>query len=78
MTTAARTGWGMFWTRPGRNTSMTRTRTAATIPVSWVFAPDWTATAVREPLVLTGNPLNRPAARLAEPIPASSWFESTS
>ena len=61
-----------------RATSISSTSAAATRPVSWVFAPDWAATAVREPLVLTGNPENRPAARLATPIPASSWLPSTS
>ena len=78
MTTAARTGWGIAWTRPGTNSSISSTSAAATRPVSWVFAPDWAATAVREPLVLTGNPENRPAARLADPMPASSWLPSTS
>ena len=51
---------------------------AATRPVSCVLAPDWAATAVREPLVLTGKPEKKPAARLAEPIPASSWLPFTS
>ena len=44
---------------------------AATSPVSGL-APDCEATAVREPLVLTGKPEKSPAARLAKPIPASS------
>ena len=43
-------------------------------PVSWVFAPDRSATAVREPLVLTGKPWNRPAARFAAPMPIISWL----
>ena len=43
-------------------------------PVNWVFAPDRSATAVREPLVLTGNPWNRPAARFAAPMPIISWL----
>ena len=47
-------------------------------PGGWVLAPDWSATAVREPLVLTGNPEKSPAARLADPIPASSWLPLTS
>ena len=78
MMTAARTGCGIAWTRPGTTRSIASTSPAATRPVSWVLAPDWAATAVREPLVLTGNPEKKPAARLAEPIPASSWLPSTS
>src|SRR6185503_15084992 len=78
MITAARTGWGIDWTRPGTKMSIASTRLAATRPVSWVFAPDWKATAVRDPLVLTGKPEKRPAARLADPMPASSWLPSTS
>ena len=78
MTTAASTGCGIDWTRPGTNRSISSTSAAATSPVSCVLAPDWKATAVREPLVLTGKPENRPAARLAEPMPASSWLPSTS
>ena len=53
--------------------------TAAPVtPASWVFAPDRSATAVREPLVLTGNPWNSPAARFAAPIPTISPFPSIS
>ena len=78
MTMAARTGWGIAWTRPGATTSISSTRTAAMTPVSCVFAPACFATAEREPLVLTGKPWNMPAARFAVPIPASSWLASTS
>ena len=78
ITIAASTGWGIACTRPGRNTSMSSTRPAAMSPVSWDFAPDWNATAVRDELVVTGKPVNRPVARLAVPIPPSSWFVSTS
>ena len=46
--------------------------------MSWVFAPARSATAVRDPLVLTGKPVNRPAAMLAVPIPTISWFARTS
>ena len=56
MIIAARADCGMFCTRPGTNNSMARTKAAAKTPVSWVFAPACSATAVREPLVLTGNP----------------------
>ena len=51
---------------------------APTTPVSWLFAPARSATAVREPLVLTGKPWKSPAARLAAPIPIISWLPSTS
>ena len=56
MTTAAKTGWGISLTNPGKNRSMANTAAAAIRPVSWVLAPDCSATAVREPLVLTGKP----------------------
>ena len=46
--------------------------------MSWVFAPARSATAVRDPLVLTGKPVNSPAAMLAVPIPTISWFARTS
>ena len=49
-------------------------RAAPTTPVSWVFAPERSATAVRDPLVLTGNPWNNPAARFAAPMPIISWL----
>jgi hypothetical protein len=51
---------------------------APTSPVTWVLAPDCSATAVREPLVLTGKPWKRPAARLAAPSPTISRLPSTS
>ena len=51
---------------------------APTTPVSWLFAPERSATAVRDPLVLTGKPWNRPAARFAAPIPSISWLPWTS
>jgi hypothetical protein len=49
-------------------------RTAPVTPVNWVLDPDRSATAVRDPLVLTGNPWNRPAARFAAPMPIISWL----
>ena len=52
--------------------------TAPTKPVSWVFAPACSATAVRDPLVLTGKPWKSPAAMFAAPIPTISRFPSTS
>ena len=78
MTTAARAGWGRFLNRPGTSTIITMIRAAPVTPVSWVFAPDRSATAVRDPLVLTGNPWNSPAARFAAPIPIISPLPRTS
>src|SRR3984885_12162380 len=72
ITTAARAGWGRFRNRPGTSTIIKMIRAAPMTPVSWVFAPDRSATAVRDPLVLTGNPWNRPAARVAAPLPVIS------
>ena len=51
---------------------------APTTPVSWLLAPDCSATAVRDPLVLTGKPWNSPAEMLAAPMPIISWSASTS
>ena len=51
---------------------------APTRPVTCVFAPACSATAVREPLVLTGKPWKSPAARLAAPMPIISLLPSTS
>ena len=47
-------------------------------PVTWVLAPFCAATAVRDPLVLTGNPWKKPAARFAAPTPTISRSPSTS
>ena len=47
---------------------------APTTPVICVFVPACSATAVREPLVLTGKPWKNPAATFAAPIPIISWF----
>ena len=78
MTTDASTGCGRFRNSPGTNSSMAAIGTAPTTPVSWLLAPARSATAVREPLVLTGKPWNSPAARLAAPMPIISWSASTS
>ena len=42
--------------------------------MTWLLAPDCSATAVREPLVDTAKPWNRPAATFAAPMPIISWF----
>ena len=52
---------------PARRRASARSAAAPTTPVSWVFAPARSATAVRDPLVLTGNPWNRPAADVGGP-----------
>ena len=74
ITTAASAGCGRFRNRPGTSTIMRMIRAAPTTPVSCVLAPDRSATAVRDPLVLTGKPWNSPAARLATPMPSISWL----
>ena len=51
---------------------------APVTPVSCDRAPARSATAVRDALVLTGKPWNRPAARLAAPMPIISWLPCTS
>ena len=50
---------------------------APTSPVTCERDPAWSATAVRDPLVLTGNPWNSPAAMLAAPMPTISWSPCT-
>ena len=78
ITIAARAEFGRFASRSGRKTSITTTSAAPTSPVTWLFAPLCSATAVREPLVEIGNPWKNPAKALAAPIPIISWLASTS
>src|SRR5678809_836419 len=77
ITTAARALVGRCCIRLGANRSKRLTATAPTMPVTWVLAPDASATGVREELLLMGNPWKKPAARLAAPRPTISWFGST-
>ena len=63
---------GRFFRSPGTNTSISTITAAPTTPVSCVLAPACSATAVRDPLVLTGNPWKKPAATFAAPIPTIS------
>ena len=77
MTTAASAEFGRSASRSLKNTSSNTTTPAPTIPVSWVFAPDCSATAVRELLDETAKPWKKPAARLAVPTPIISWFGFT-
>ena len=74
ITTAASVGWGRFRNSPGTTRSMSTITPAPTRPVTCVLAPDWSATAVREPLVLTGNPWKSPAATFDVPMPIISWL----
>jgi hypothetical protein len=52
------------------------TQTTATSECSWVRAPADSPIAVRLPLLLTGNPWNRPAPTLAAPRARNSWLAS--
>ena len=77
ITIAARVGCGRLRSSPGTSSRIRVIETAPTRPATWVFAPACSATAVRDPLVLTANPWNRPADTFAAPIPIISWFPST-
>ena len=72
ITTAASVGWGRSRNRPGTNRSIAAIVIAPTSPATCVLAPDCSATAVRDPLVLTGKPWNSPAPRFAAPMPIIS------
>ena len=78
MTTAASVGCGRSPSRPGTSTSISTIAPAPTSPVSCVLAPECSATAVRDPLVLTGKPWKNEAAMLAAPMPIISPLPSTS
>ena len=56
MTTAARAVWGRSARSPLRKRSRTATKPAPTNPVICVLDPDWSATAVRDPLTETAKP----------------------
>ncbi len=77
MTTAPRVGWGTYRMSELAKSRTTAITTAPTIPVTWDREPAWSATAVRDPLVLTGKPWKAPAAMLAAPMPIISWLPST-
>ena len=78
MTTAASVGCGRSRSSPGAKSRSRRMAAAPTRPVTWVLAPFCAATAVRDPLVLTGNPWKKPAAMFAAPTPIISRSPSTS
>ena len=78
ITTAASVGCGRLRSSPGASSRISVIAAAPTSPVTCVLAPACSATAVREPLVLTGKPWKSPAARLAAPIPTISRLPSIS
>ena len=78
MTTAASVDWGRSASSPLRKSRSATTMAAPTRPVTWLLAPDCSATAVREPLVETAKPWKNPAAMFATPIPIISWSGWTS
>ena len=78
MTTAANADCGRSASNEFKKTIRTATRPAPTRPVTWLCAPDCSATAVREELVETANPCRSPAATFAAPMPVISWSGSTS
>ncbi|MCY1557077.1 hypothetical protein D9M68_938920 [compost metagenome] len=77
MTTAASALFGRCLSRLGASSNSSATPRAPKTPVSWVFAPAASATAVRDALLLIGKPWNRPVAKLATPRPTISWFGLT-
>ena len=78
MTTAARAVCGRSASSELRNRRSSRTSPAPTRFVTWLLAPDCSATAVREPLVEIEKPWKSPAATFAVPMPIISWFGWTS
>lgn len=52
---AASADWGRFPNRPGAALTIKMTRAAPVTPVSWIFAPDRSVTAVRDPLAELGR-----------------------
>ena len=57
-------GLGRSASSPLRNSRSTATRPAPTRPVTWLLAPDCSATAVREPLVDTAKPWKKPGGEV--------------
>ena len=77
MTMAPNVGCGTYCIAEVAKTR-TRVITAApTTPVIWDREPACSATAARDPLVLTGKPWKKPAAMLAAPMPIISWLPRT-
>jgi hypothetical protein len=63
MTTAAKAAVGKLLSSPDPKSRSRVTDKAPTTPVSWVLAPDASATGVRDELLLMGKPWKNPAAR---------------
>ena len=78
MTTAARAVWGRSCSSELKTSSSSTTTPAPTRPVTWLFAPACSATAVREPLVEMAKPWKNPAAMFDAPMPTISWLGSIS
>ncbi len=72
MTTAARAVCGRLANNPLNATSIRVTMPAPTSPVTWLLAPDCSATAVRELLVEIAKPWKSPAIMLDAPMPIIS------
>ena len=77
MTMAPSVGWGTYCISAVAKTRTTAITAAPTTPVTWDREPACSATAVRDPLVLTGKPWKSPAAMLAAPMPIISWLPWT-
>ena len=77
MTIAPRVGCGTYCIREVANTRTKVMTAAPTRPVTCDRDPACSATAVRDPLVLTGKPWKKPAAMFAAPIPIISWSPCT-
>ena len=76
ITTAARAAVGRLVVMPGMKTSMTAMASGADDARQLRFAPADSATGVRELLLLTGKPWDKPVAMLAAPRATSSWLGS--
>ena len=78
ITIAASAEFGRLRSRSGKKSSIANGSRARRVPSPDDFAPDCSATAVRDALEETGNPWKRPAKALPAPIPIISWLASTS
>ncbi len=67
ITTAASAVCGRSASRELKKSSRSATTDAPTSPVSWLLAPDCSATAVREPLVDTAKPWKNPGGQVGGP-----------
>ena len=77
MTMAPRVGCGTYCMSEVAKTRTSVITAAPTTPVTCDRDPACSATAVRDPLVLTGKPWKKPAAMFAAPMPIISWLPCT-